>query len=223
MGLKLHKPGQGYWVRVLTAGAVGAILMATCAWLWSQVPILVPVPTRAHAIELTAVSGPLPAGAQVSLIELRDGAEVQIGSATVETYAAGSGQLGNVVIAAVKMNPGSIISSADRLTAGEARAEVRQIADVKLFDILYVQAGVVAAVIIGGVLGTYWLVGAKPATAEFLIATDGEMKKVNWSTRKDVIGSTWVVIGASLLIAFMLFVVDAGFSQFFDLIGVLDR
>jgi preprotein translocase subunit SecE len=68
----------------------------------------------------------------------------------------------------------------------------------------------------------YYFVGVKPRSVDFLVATDGEMKKVNWSTRKDVIASTWVVIAASIVLAAGLFVVDILFSEFFRLIGVLD-
>jgi preprotein translocase SecE subunit len=68
----------------------------------------------------------------------------------------------------------------------------------------------------------YWLVGVRASTAEFLIATDGEMKKVNWSTRKGVIDSTWVVILWSVVLAGGLFVIDGLFAQAFKLIGVLE-
>ena len=34
-----------------------------------------------------------------------------------------------------------------------------------------------------------------------MIATEGEMKKVNWSTRREIIGMTWVVIGLTVFIA----------------------
>ncbi|MBL8964243.1 MAG: preprotein translocase subunit SecE [Phycisphaerae bacterium] len=56
-----------------------------------------------------------------------------------------------------------------------------------------------------------------------MIATDGEMKKVNWSTRREVLGSTWVVIGACFLIATFLFIVDIAFSSFFEFVGLLKR
>ncbi|MCB9836008.1 MAG: preprotein translocase subunit SecE [Phycisphaera sp.] len=59
-------------------------------------------------------------------------------------------------------------------------------------------------------------------SVNFLIATDGEMKKVNWSTRKEVQGSTMVVVIASFLLAMLIFVIDYGFGAFFKLIGVLE-
>ena len=48
------------------------------------------------------------------------------------------------------------------------------------------------------------------------------MKKVNWSTRKEVIGSTWVVVVACFLIAAFLFSIDFVFAMFFRAIKVLE-
>jgi preprotein translocase SecE subunit len=76
-------------------------------------------------------------------------------------------------------------------------------------------------VIVIGALLALWLTGMNPKSVEFLIATDMEMKKVNWSTRRDVIASTWVVIGAAFLISALLFVFDLVLQKFFQLIGVL--
>jgi preprotein translocase SecE subunit len=73
-------------------------------------------------------------------------------------------------------------------------------------------------------IGTaYYLLYVKRSTSDFLIATEGEMKKVNWSSRREVIGSTKVVILFTLLLALMIFVVDVGFQQVFEALGVLRR
>ena len=85
-------------------------------------------------------------------------------------------------------------------------------AENEAFNPLYVQAGVAGVIfLIGGII-CYWLIYAKANTSEFLIATEGEMKKVNWSSRKEVLGSAWVVIAISVIIAAIIFVVDIGFS-----------
>jgi preprotein translocase SecE subunit len=47
------------------------------------------------------------------------------------------------------------------------------------------------------------------------------MKRVNWSTRKTIIGSTWVVIGACVLLALMLFVTDYGLQTIFRAMRLL--
>jgi len=64
-------------------------------------------------------------------------------------------------------------------------------------------------------------VGVKPKTVDFLIATDGEMKKVNWSTKKVIRDSTYVVIGATFLIAGVIALADIVLFKFFQAIGVL--
>ena len=68
----------------------------------------------------------------------------------------------------------------------------------------------------------YYLIGCKPKVVDFMIATEGEMKKVNWSTRREILGSTWVVIGLTLFIAMYCFGFDLIFNKFFQFIGVLD-
>lgn len=75
------------------------------------------------------------------------------------------------------------------------------------------------------VLGTLaWrvsFVGRK--SSDFMIATEGEMKKVSWSSKREVIGSTKVVIVFTLLLAVLLFSVDTVFQSLFLWIGVLKK
>jgi preprotein translocase SecE subunit len=71
------------------------------------------------------------------------------------------------------------------------------------------------------IVGVAWRIMNKPANADFLIATDSEMKKVNWTSRKELIGSTKVVVAFMFFVAFFLAVADVLFSGFFKLIGVL--
>jgi len=91
------------------------------------------------------------------------------------------------------------------------------------FPVIYLQGSVAMLIFIVGGAFVYWLTYAKPSTSEFLIATEGEMKKVNWSSRREILGSTWVVIAISFIIAVLLFVVDIGFSKFFQAIKVLQQ
>ena len=66
----------------------------------------------------------------------------------------------------------------------------------------------------------FWLMN-KPENVEFLIATDSEMKKVNWTSRRDLIASTKIVIIFMFSVAIFLFVVDILFHYLFHFIGVL--
>jgi preprotein translocase SecE subunit len=52
-----------------------------------------------------------------------------------------------------------------------------------------------------------WLVN-KPNVADFMIAAEGEMKKVNWSTRQEVAVSTVVVISVVIILAVILGTAD---------------
>jgi preprotein translocase SecE subunit len=66
---------------------------------------------------------------------------------------------------------------------------------------------------------TFWLLN-KPAAADFLIAAEGELKKVNWSSRKEIAVSTFVVIIVVLLMAALLGTTDFVFQLVFQkLIG----
>ena len=86
---------------------------------------------------------------------------------------------------------------------------------------IYIQAGVAIGVIaiLGGLL---WWVFNKPRVVDFMIATESEMRKVNWPTRSELIGSTWIVICGTLLMALFLFVVDIVFAKLFQSFGVLE-
>ncbi len=77
-----------------------------------------------------------------------------------------------------------------------------------------------AFVVVFGVL-VYWLVYVRRTSSDFMIATEGEMKKVNWSTRREIIGSTKVVIVFTALMATLLFGFDLFFQFVFRWIGVL--
>ncbi|MCD5397992.1 preprotein translocase subunit SecE [candidate division NPL-UPA2 bacterium] len=53
---------------------------------------------------------------------------------------------------------------------------------------------------------------------KFLIEVEVEMKKVSWTTRKELIASTSVVVIATLLIALFVFLVDTPLSKLIELI-----
>lgn len=63
----------------------------------------------------------------------------------------------------------------------------------------------------------YWL-SNKPAIADFLIAAEGEIKKVSWSSRKEIVNSTLIVISVVAIMAVFLGAVDILFHWFFDVV-----
>ncbi len=85
----------------------------------------------------------------------------------------------------------------------------------------YIKTLVPVAVLLAALYGIYWVVGRYQAAVDFMIATEGEMKKVNWSSRREVWGATKVVIVTVLALGVLLALVDALFMLFFGSIGVL--
>ena len=84
-----------------------------------------------------------------------------------------------------------------------------------------VQLGVPSIFLALSAVVLFWITGSNRGTNDFFIATEGEMKKVSWSTQKEVVGSTKVVLGFTLLMASFLFVVDILFLLLFSSIDVL--
>ena len=132
MAMRVYKPGQGYWTRMLSAIGFGMVCLATIAWIWREL-------------------GPI-------------------------------------------------------LTE-----------DIRL----YVQGGTAVLLVAISGLVLFRLIGSSKKIVDFMIATEAEMKKVNWPSRKVIIGLTWVVIVGTFLLAGLLFVIDIGFSSFFTKIGIL--
>jgi preprotein translocase subunit SecE len=71
----------------------------------------------------------------------------------------------------------------------------------------------VGAFVVLGILS--FLLVNRPTVADFMIAAEGEMKKVSWSSRQEIAVSTLVVIIVVICMAVLLGVTDLGFQQFF--------
>lgn len=69
--------------------------------------------------------------------------------------------------------------------------------------------------------GVFRLLGRSRSVVDFMIATENEMKKVNWSTRREVLGATRVVIATVIGLGLVLFAVNVFFMFVFESIGVL--
>ena len=232
MAVGIYKQGQGYWVRVLTAIFAGALVLAAAAWAFSQAE-RIPLPTPTQQVQLGAVRGAAPEpGTAVEFEVQLAGERVGIGTALVESFTPGNAGGANMVVGSVSLDEAhgrvipsnSFVRSSEGLTgvADPLRGEVVSVIPRPIFEILYLQAGLAGAIMLVGSMLIYIFVGVRRGAVDFLIATDGEMKKVNWSTRREIRGSTVVVVVASFLLATAIFFVDYGFGQFFKLIGVLE-
>jgi preprotein translocase subunit SecE len=91
----------------------------------------------------------------------------------------------------------------------------------RLYDVLsgtdwslYITTMVPVVIAVALCTGIYWLMN-KPAVADFMIASEGELKKVNWSSRKEVAVSTLIVIVVVFAMGILLGVTDLIFSTIF--------
>jgi len=235
MALGIYKQGQGYWMRVMTALFVGVLVLAGAGWGWNQGGA-VRLPARSWTFSLidTQISGASQVGVGETVVlmgyvgasdELQE-----IGRAVIEEFVPDRGSTSTLVI-------GNFDSDTTRDTAGDAErvyvgenadspfmgAAVRSATSTPIFPVQYLQTAIAGGLMLFGAVFLFWYVGMARRPVEFLIATDGEMKKVNWTSYREVKGSTIVVIVATFLIAGILFLVDMGFSWLFGAIGVLER
>ena len=90
------------------------------------------------------------------------------------------------------------------------------------FPSIYLASGVsvLFLAIVGAAL--WWFVGWNARSVDFLVATEGEMKKVNWSTKHELVGSTVVVIAVVIIISLFCWLFDFIFSTLFVWMKVLD-
>jgi preprotein translocase subunit SecE len=62
-----------------------------------------------------------------------------------------------------------------------------------------------------------WMVN-RPSVADFMISAEGELKKVSWSSRAEIVASTIIVLFVIAAMAALLGFTDLIFAWFFNLI-----
>ena len=225
MALGIYKSGQGYWVRALSAVAFGVLTLATAAWVWGETAAI-NLPTKAWTMTLQNATGTVAAGETLTALAASNqtGELIEVGTILVESFVPGE-FAPKVTLVDPALNEGVVPSDLQGLQASGFDATIGDgsVLTIPVVDQLYLQGAAAGLVLLIGAVLIFLFIGSKPSSCEFLIATDGEMKKVNWSTRREVLGSTWVVIASSFLIAGMLYLVDMAFQTFFVAIDVLQR
>lgn len=223
MALGLYKPGQGYWTRVLSAVGMGVIALAGAMWAWNQLEAL-PVAKKAWVMDVAAVVG-APAPAQEVVLFSDSEAKTRLGTGVVASVEPDGKR---VTIQGMRLEPKADLTAARRIEASQNAggpdafsASVARRQGVDAFNRIYVQAGVAGLIVVLATALIYWLTAIRASSNEFFIAVDAEMRKVNWSTRREVLGSTWVVIVVCGGITCLLFVIDIAFGAFFKWAGVL--
>jgi preprotein translocase SecE subunit len=201
--LSMYKAGQGYWTRMMSAIFFGVLVAGGALWLSGQIESIDFKPESwRYTVESDAASL-----APNSEVELQR-SNVRIGSAFVRSVDGDTVELVNL-----NMGAGNIANGVQSIVVeGQQPVIVEGLQVVQRFEKTYLQGGVAAATLLLGAIIIFYLCYTNKRTSEFLIATEGEMKKVNWSSRREVFGSTWVVIGISVIIATILFVTDILFQ-----------
>jgi preprotein translocase SecE subunit len=221
-GFGLYKYGQGYWVRVLTAILMGTLILAGAAWVYSRLSA-VSIPVTGYSVSLARLTGTAGPGTPVELYKDNE----KVGTAVVSELNVQDDKKSAIAqLSDVSLADGRVIADAQRVRTPDAAifdAAVTERSPKFLFPRLYLQAGVAGAILLVGAIFLYRYVGTRPPSVDFLIATDSEMRKVNWSTRKIIVDSTMVVIGATFLIAGYIFIADFGLSSLVKFVGLLQR
>ena len=88
--------------------------------------------------------------------------------------------------------------------------QVLQATDLDLWVKIMVPAGLFVVLS----LLVFWLVNTR-SLADFMIAAEGEMKKVSWSSRQEITVSTLIVIVVVIVMSVLLGTTDMGFRTFF--------
>jgi preprotein translocase subunit SecE len=79
---------------------------------------------------------------------------------------------------------------------------------------LWVVTMVPTVLFVGLAILIFWVIN-KASAADFLIAAEGEMKKVSWSSKKEIMVSTIVVIAVVVIMSCLLGSTDLAFARFF--------
>ncbi len=215
-GFGLYKYGRGYWVRAMTAVALGILFMSAAAWAWKELSAL-SLPNKAWNLSLSNIEGSAAVGSTVTLQKSLEGKHDAIGTGVVEAVETQGTSKANIRIGQITMNDAAQQPrDANRVVvagAGASESFVGSLSSsgasgIPIFQPVYLQGGAALILVLAGAGLIYHLVGRKHSSVDFLIATDEEMRKVNWSTRKIIMDSTQVVVFATFLIAGYIFVID---------------
>ena len=114
MNVGVYKPGQGYWVRVLTAIFAGVLVLTGATWAWAQATRYRP-PTPTWNVGLVTIEGSLTPGVQVDIYNLGDDGPVLAGTATVDNFTTGDARTGDVVLSNIQMIGENALVSANQI------------------------------------------------------------------------------------------------------------
>jgi preprotein translocase SecE subunit len=83
------------------------------------------------------------------------------------------------------------------------------------YENLWLVTMIPAGLCVAAAVAIFWLLN-KAVLADFMIAAEGELKKVNWSSRREVAVSTVIVIVVVIAMAVLLGTTDVVFQLVFS-------
>lgn len=182
-GISVYKRNQGQVTRSVTAIALAVIVAAVCYYIHTRLIDHVPA-SKSDRRSVTEFSDQYELAAPYSV-------------GGVELYGKGTALTDDVRRRIVDLDP----------TPGAAPKVDARLTNAFPWAI-HVQFGVPIAMFAAAAYGIFRLVN-HAKFADFLIATESEMKKVSWSSRAELVGSTIVVIVTVVVMALYIFGVDA--------------
>jgi preprotein translocase SecE subunit len=231
LAFDIYKPGQGYWTRVLSAAGAAILVLSGVYWVvtdrlaiydftkdWDHTISVKDqkVTQKNTAIKTWGLNLP---EKQADPDNVESGVRVILRSRSPLRLA---GLENNDLI--TQLNGKPVTNVADLLSALEG-VKINQaftIEVVRAHSInLYVQISAGLLILLASAF-VLFRVFNRHNIVDFMIATEAEMKKVNWPSKSDVIGSTWVVICGTFMLALLMFVVDFIFIWLFTYIEILN-
>jgi len=187
----IYKRYQGQYARSLTALGLAIVAAALCYYVFTLLKTHVPV------------SGP----------ELIAPANALIGEWVFDKQ--WTAPNGRVFAADTIIDKDAVVLLQQ---AGENFVRVRPAHPIEYA--LFWQYGVTTVLFLAMAVGIFYAVNS-PKFADFLIATESELKKVSWSSKAELIGSTIVVIVTVLLLSAIIFGTDMMWTFLLKTIRVL--
>lgn len=233
----IPKPGQGKIARLGSAVGFGIIVLTTVFWVVSEIGS-----AFSHLSRVRTEYGALASTYNRFAVTEFDAHRMQVTPETVRRILANYGrELGDgesvdlsirpigggfrtmfTITEVVDNGPGQpgTLVLASPLARNLEEGRVIE-SGVERNVLVFVTGGTGAFLIIVCLLILFYILN-RPRIVDFLIATEDEMRKVNWPSKKEVIGSTWVVILGTLFMGLALWIVDLIFAEIFMNIGILE-
>lgn len=238
MALNIYKIGQGYWTRVLTAVGFGVLILSGVAFIWQQLELL--GLTQNRSVSTSALVTGLAqwgADAKQPVAALSAISEIKLeteGSPRIVIKDNTQKKSYDVPLDKFAMVFDPLFAAAENQKTKPEPVNVSDAVGVKASrdgvvvtyesfaarNRIYIQSIVAVIILLAAGIGGFAVMN-RPKVVDFLIATEGEVRKVNWPSRKELIGATWLVICGTFLLALAIMLVDFSFLKFFTVIHVI--